>query len=129
MKRLKQFLKYILLVIIGYVISGFLIFIGLNVNYSEISLKGSVPNQIIINKAEATKHEGRVYGHITNKEENDLNGKFIKISAYDENDELLTTEYLKVEDINFGENKLFKSKLIAEKIKNYSISIVNQEDV
>ena len=129
MDRVKQFLKYILLVIVCYVITGVLIFIGFNVNYSKISLKGSAPDQITINKAEATKSDGRVYGHIKNSEENNVNGKFIKISAYDASDELLTTEYLKIYDVKNNESKLFKARFIADKISSYSISIVDQEGI
>ena len=129
MDRLKQFARYILIIIGIYVVSGFLIFIGFNVNYADINVKGDTPEQIIIKKAEATKHEGRVYGYISNSKDNNINGKYIKISVYDSMDELLTTEYLKINDVKYGEDKLFKSKFIADKISSCSISIVDQENV
>ena len=129
MDRLKQFARYILIIIGIYVITGVLIFIGFNVNYSDINVKGDTPEQITIKKAEATKHEGRIYGYVSNNENNNINGKYIKISVYDSTNELLTTEYLKINDVKYGENKLFRSKFVADKISSCSISIVDKENV
>ena len=127
MDTLKKFAKYVLLVIGGYLLTGLLIFIGFNVNYSEISIKDNKPEQISIVKAEASKHEGRVYGYISNNKENNVNGKYIKISVYDSNNEILTTEYLKIQDVEYDKEKLFKSKFTANDVSSYSISIVDEE--
>ena len=127
MDTMKKFAKYVLLVIGGYLLTGLLIFIGFNVNYSEISIKDNLPEQITIAKAEATSKQGRIYGYVSNSEENNVNGKYIKISVYDSNNEILTTEYLKIQDVEYDKEKLFKSKFTANDVSSYSISIVDEE--
>ena len=63
MKKLGVFAKYILGVIGIYLLTSILVFIGFNLNYSEITLKGELPEQVSIEKAEATKSDGRIYGY------------------------------------------------------------------
>ena len=128
MSTLKQFAKYILLIISIYLLTSVLIFIGLNVNYSDITLKGNLPEQISIEKAEATKSDGRIYGYISNSEDNNVNDKYIQISVYSSDDELLTTEYLKIDSVSYGEKKLFKFSFTVDNANSYSISIVDEEN-
>lgn len=128
MSTLKQFAKYILLIIGIYLLTSVLIFIGLNVNYSDITLKGNLPEQISIEKAEATNSEGRIYGYVSNSEENNVNGKYIQISVYSSDDELLTTEYLKIDSVSYGEKKLFKFSFTVDNASSYSINIVDNNN-
>ena len=129
MDRMKQFARYILMIIGLYFFTAVLVFIGFNVNYSDINLNGNKPEQITIKKAEATKHEGRVYGYISNDGEIDINGKYIKILVYDSKNEILTTEFLKINGVERGKDRMFKSKFVADGIKNYSINIVDQIEI
>ncbi len=127
MSNLKKYAIYLSFLVGGYILSSVLIFIGLNVNYQNISLKGEVPEQISIEKAEANKEDGRIYGYVSNNRGNNVNGKYIKISIYDGNDELLTTEYLKVNDVEYDNSKMFKARFTADRAVSYSISIVENE--
>ena len=127
MSTLKRFAKYILMIIIVYFLTMFLVFVSLNSGYSNISLKGEVPMQISIEKAEATKTNGRVYGYISNEKGNNVNDKFLKISVYNSSSELLTTKYLKIDGIKYGEKKLFTARFNAKESDSYSISIVDEE--
>lgn len=127
MSTLKQFAKYILWIIIAYLFTSFFVFISLNSGYSDISLKGEIPEQISIEKAEATKTNGRVYGYISNEKGNNVNDKYLKISVYNSSSELLTTKYLKIDGIKYGEKKLFTARFNAKETNSYSISIVDEE--
>ena len=109
MTDLNKDIKIVLLVIGGFLLTSFLIFIGFNVNYKPIELKAELPNVITIEKAEATKVQARVYGRIRNTEENDFNGKYIKVSLFNANNENIATEYLKIENLGKDENKLFRA--------------------
>ena len=120
--------KIVLLVVAGFVLTGFLIFVGFNVNYKPIELKSEVPEQISIEKAEATKFQARVYGYVTNSEENNLNGKFIKVSMFDSSNEHIETKFLKIEDLENNKPKLFKVMLNTKGVKSYTINIVNNEE-
>lgn len=127
MATLKKFLKYILMIVGMYILTSVLVFIGFNANYKEIKLKGEIPSQISVERAEANKQETRIYGHVKNSEENNINEKYIKISVYNDSAELLSTEYLKIIDAPYNEQKLFRAKISANNAKIYEISIVDNE--
>ena len=128
MSTLKRFAKYILMILGMYFLTTILVFFSLNMSYSDINLKGEIPEQISIEKAEATKSSGRVYGYISNQKENNVNNKFLKISVYDASSKLLTTKYLKIDGIKYGERKLFTAIFNAKGTESYSISIVDNEN-
>lgn len=125
MTDLNKDIKIVLLVVGGFLLTSFLIFIGFNVNYKPIELKAELPNVITIEKAEATKVQARVYGRIRNTEESDFNGKYIKVSLYNANNENISTEYLKIENLGKDENKLFRANFNAEKAKSYTVDLVD----
>ena len=125
MTDLNKDIKIVLLVVGGFLLTSFLIFIGFNVNYKPIELKAELPNVITIEKAEATKVQARVYGRIRNTEESDFNGKYIKVSLYNANNENISTEYLKIENLRKDENKLFRATFNAEKAKSYTVDLVD----
>ena len=54
MKRLKTFGKYILWLVLFFVFSRVIIFIGLNNTYNSIDIKGDIPQGITINSAKST---------------------------------------------------------------------------
>lgn len=125
MTDLNKDIKIVLLVVGGFLLTSFLIFIGFNVNYKPMELKAELPNVITIEKAEATKVQARVYGRIRNTEESDFNGKYIKVSLYNANNENISTEYLKIENLGKDENKLFRATFNAEKAKSYTVDLVD----
>ena len=55
---------------------------------------------------------------------NDLNGKYIKVSAFNANNEKIATEFLKIENLRKDENKLFRATFNAEKVSGYTIDLV-----
>ena len=128
MTDLNKDIKIILLVVSGFLLTGFLVFMGLNANYKPIKLNSELPSVITIEKAEATKVQVRVYGRIKNSEENDLNGKYIKVSAFNANNEKIATEFLKIENLKKNENKLFKATVNAEQVKAYTIDLVDKNE-
>lgn len=127
MTDLNKDLKIVLLVAAGFLLTGFLIFIGLNVNFKPIELKYELPNQISIEKAEAIKVQARVYGYVQNSEVSNLNNKFIKVSVFDSKGENVDTKYLKIENLNKNERKLFKAWFNKKDVKSYAVDIVNSE--
>ena len=127
MSDLNKDLKIVLMVVGGFILTAFLIFIGFNVNYKPINLKYETPNQISIEKAEATKVQARVYGYLLNSELNNLNDKFIKVSVFNSNDENVETKYLKIENLEKNERKLFKAMFNTKDVRSYSVDIVDSE--
>lgn len=127
MSDLKKDVKIVLLVIAGFLLTSFLIFIGFNSNYKPIILSQELPPQITIEKAEATKNQGRVYGYVQNSEESNLNGKYLKISVYNANNEIITTEYLSIENLEINEKKLFRSNFNVKNAKSFDINIIDNK--
>lgn len=128
MKDLKKDIMYVLLVLGGYILTNFLIFVGFNANYKAIELKSELPNAITIEKAEATKVQGRVYGKVKNTEESDLNGKYIRVIVFNSNNDNIATEYLKIQNLEKNQEKLFKATFNAEKAKYYTLDIVESNE-
>lgn len=129
MSNLKKYAKYILLIVGGYILTSFLIFVGFNANYKPITVQGSVPEQMSIAKAEATKKEGRIYGYVTNKKEHNINGKYIVATIYNSENEEIAKEALKIEGVEYNSQKMFKVFFNAEDAKYYKIEILDENDI
>lgn len=125
MGRLKTFRKYILWIIGFYIFTMFCTYVGLNATYEDITAKQDIPTQMEIKLAQATKVNGRIYGEVTSTQENDLNGKYIKVEIYNKSDILTATKYLKIENTNYNEPKKFAVNFTAESIESYTIDIVD----
>ena len=82
MSRLKTFAKYVVWIILFWILSDILIYYGINSTYKDIKNKTEIPNQVEVKEAEATKVNGRINGKVVNNEENDLSGKYLKIDLY-----------------------------------------------
>lgn len=128
MSTLKTFAKYAIWLILFWVLSDILIYYGINSTYKAISNKGENPKQVTINSAEATKVNGRIIGKISNDDENDLSGKFLKIDLYAENGNLLATEYEEIGNLRANEVKSFETYFKMQDVKSYGITVVEQKE-
>lgn len=128
MDRMKTFAKYALMVVGVYVITNILVFIGFNLNYKDIECNNQFVEQISIEKAEATSTTGRIYGYISNVKENNVNGKFIKVEIYNKENQKDEEQYLKIDDVKYGEKKMFKIFFKTDNAKYCNIDIVDNED-
>ena len=128
MSTLKTVAKYAIWLILFWVLSDILIYYGINSTYKAISNKGENPKQVTINSAEATKVNGRIIGKVSNDEENDLSGKFLKIDLYAENGNLLATEYEEIGNLRANEVKSFETYFKMQDVKSYGITVVEQKE-
>lgn len=128
MSTLKTFAKYAIWLILFWVLSDILIYYGINSTYKAISNKGENPKQVTINSAEATKVNGRIIGKISNDDENDLSGKFLKTDLYAENGNLLATEYEEIGNLRTNEVKDFETYFKMQDVKSYEITVVDQKE-
>ena len=128
MDRMKTFGKYALMIVGIYVFTAIVVFIGFNLNYKSIDCNNSFPEQISIEKAEATSKEGRIYGYVSNIKENNINWKYIKVEIYNTNNEKDGIQYLKINDVKYGEKKMFKVFFKTDNAKYCNISIVDNEN-
>ena len=128
MSTLKQFAKYIIWIILFWILSDILIYYGLNSTYKDIENKGDNISQVTLSAAEATKVNGRIIGKITNTEESDLSGKYLKINLYAESGNLLATEYVEIGNLRANEVKSFESYFKMQDVKSYDINIVDEKE-
>ena len=127
MGRLKTFRKYVIWIILFYIFTMLLTYIGFNSTYKDIETKADLPNQTKVDVAQSTKVNGRIFGEVTSSEENDLNGKYIKVQIYNRRDALVGVKYLKIEDTKINEPKKFIVYFQAENIESYEIDIVDDD--
>ena len=128
MSTVKQFAKYVIWIILFWILSDILIYYGLNSTYKDIENKGDNISQITLSAAEATKVNGRIIGKITNTEESDLSGKYLKINLYAESGNLLATEYVEIGNLRANEVKSFESYFKMQDVKSYDINIVDEKE-
>ena len=120
MKRLKTFAMYTLCIILFFVFSRVIIFIGLNNTYDTIALKNSIPQGVSITSAKATAVNGEIKGHISE----DLNSKYIKFNFYTDIDSLAGSYYLTPSEL---ENNTFEFYFKLNYIESYSVELTNEK--
>lgn len=128
MGRLKTFRKYVLWIILFYLFTMLMTYVGFNSTYKNIEQKSDIPAQTKIDIAQSTKVNGRIFGEVTSTEENDLNGKYIKVQIYNRKDALVGIKYLKIEDTKINEPKKFVVYFNAENIESYEIDIIEDSE-
>ena len=128
MSTVKKFAKYVIWIILFLILSDILIYYGLNSTYKDIENKGDNISNVTVSEAEATKVNGRIIGKITNTEESNLNGKYLKINLYAESGNLLATEYVEVGNLRANEVKSFESYFKMQDVKSYDINIVDKKE-
>lgn len=127
MSRMKTFAKYVVWIILFWILSDILIYYGVNSTYKELKKKNEIPSQIVVKNAEATKVNGRIKGTVANSAENDLNGKFLKIDLYADSGSLLATEYEEIGNLRANEVKSFETYFKMQDVKEYEISVVDEK--
>lgn len=127
MDRMKTFLKYILWIIGLFILSDFLISVGLNSNYKKIERKDEIA-EVSIYQAEATKVNGRIRGFIKKSQSENLSGKYLKIEFYSKRDIYLGKVYIPIQDFKTEENQPFEAFFKVQDVKSYKVSIVDQKE-
>ena len=127
MDRMKTFAKYAIWVILFWILSDILIYYGINTTYKTISRRNEISNQIAINDAEATKVNGRIKGAVTNAEENNISGKYIKIDLYSERGNVLGTKYLDIGNLEPNQTTQFETYFKIQDVKSYDVTISDEK--
>ena len=109
MDKLKKYFIYILLLVGFFILSNFLINVGLNSTYKKITRKEDNLSQVVIYQEEATFVNGRIKGIVSNT--STINVKYIKhkyninmpnstviniVNTYEDRDEKLFKEMLAI---------------------------------
>jgi len=124
MDKLKKYFIYILLLVGFFILSNFLINVGLNSTYKKITRKEDNLSQVVIYQEEATFVNGRIKGIVSNT--STINDKYIKFDFYSERNVKLGSKYIEV-DKTKGDMPIeiyFKLR----DVSYYTIATVNEKD-
>lgn len=115
------------LILIGvFILSDFLIYVGLNSTYKDI-VREDNNSEIVVYQAEATYVNGRIRGMIKNT--SDIKDKYLKIELYSKRDVLLGRSYIEIQpDTEDSETQPFELLFKAMDVASYQIETVNEKE-
>lgn len=125
METVKKIFMYILFIVGFYILSEFLINVGLNSTYKPLERKDNIVG-VNIHQAEATLVNGRIRGVVTNTGSPDIQGKYMKIDIYSPRNVQLGTKYVDISHIQVGQTDSFEVFYKLQESSYYSISIVDE---
>lgn len=123
MSRMKTFAKYALWLILFWILSDILIYVGLNSTYKNIPQKTENPNGIEVVQMQATTVNGRTKIKVN---DSTLSGKFIKIDLYSSTGVNLGTQYIEIGNLKENETKEFETYFKISEVKSYEVSVVEE---
>ena len=121
MDRLKTFAKYAIWVILFWILSDILIYLGINSTYKDREQRGETPEGIEIVQMQSTKVNGRVTVKVT---DNQMREKFLKIDLYSSTGVNLGTQYIALNSAN--ENDEIETYFKISDVKSYEVSVVDE---
>ncbi|MBR3134454.1 MAG: FxLYD domain-containing protein [Clostridia bacterium] len=129
MSTMKKFFKYFLVFIIFFFLSSYLSNKLVQSTYKEkkIEIGFNSPN-IEVTEAKSTKINGYIRGKITNNSNEKLTGKYVRADFYSPRGVNVGTKYIKIDELNPGEDLEFNEKYKFNDVDSVKFSIMNQED-
>lgn len=123
MERMKTFARWAIFLILFWILSDILIYVGLNSTYKDIEQRGEIPVGIEVLQMQATKVNGRMKLKIN---DTSLSKKFVKIDLYSEHGINLGTQYLEIGNIKENESKEIETYFKISEVKSYEMSVVDE---
>ena len=124
MDRMKTFFKYAIWIVLFFILSEFLINVGLQSSYKDMEAKNEI-SQVEITEAQSTLVNGKIKGIIKNSEEEYLTGKFVKLDFYSERDNLVGTKYIPIQTADVTTTQEINAYFELHDVTSYDISIVD----
>lgn len=126
MSRMKTFAKYVIWIVLFWILSDVLIYLGINSTYKNIEKRGEIPKGIEIVQMQSTAVNGRTKIKINDSK---LSDKFLKIILYSSTGVELGTQYLEIGKIKENETKEIETYFKISEVKSYEISVVEEKGV
>jgi len=123
MDRVKTFAKYAIWLILFWILSDILIYVGINSTYKDIEQREEIPSGIEVVQMEATSVNGRM-----KLKANDvaLSGKYLKVDLYSSTGINLGTQYIELGEIKENKSKEFETYFKISEVKSYEITVVDE---
>ena len=122
---MKKIRTWILILIGVFILSDFLINVGLNSSYKDIQRQDE-NLQIVVYQADATYVNGRIRGLIKNSE--NTQGKYLKIELYTKRNVLVGKSYIEIKDLEEEETQPFELLFRAQEVAFYKIETVTEKE-
>ena len=123
METMKKFAKYLIWLILFWILSDILIYLGINSTYKDINAKGEIPTGIEIVEMQATAVNGRTKIKVN---DTNLSGKFLKIELYSSTGVNLGTQYIEIGKVKENEGKEIETYFKISEVKSYAISVTEE---
>lgn len=127
MARLKTFLIYALIIVGFFIFSEFIINVGLNSSYKDITRKDNT-SQVQISEAQSTLVNGKIKGTINDYGNDNLTGKYVEIDLYSSRDNMVGKRYIEIETTDANPTQDFTMYFETEDVTSYSIAIVDEKE-
>lgn len=127
MDKLRKYAIYLLWIIGFFILSEFLINVGLNSTYKDMKRRDETP-QVLVYQAEATAINGRIRGVVNNAQPEDLNGKYIKFEFFSKRNVSLGKKYIEIDKINENGMQPFELFFKLQNVSEYTVSIVDEKE-
>ena len=131
MDRMKTFLKYAIWGILFFIFSEFLISVGLNSSYKKMSATYDIntTKEVEITEAESTLVNGKVKGKIKYDEEQDIEGKYLRMDFLSKRDNVVGTKYIPITANKENPVQDFDAFFELHDVTSYKTSIVDKKEV
>ena len=123
MDTMKRFAKYLIWLILFWILSDILIYLGINSTYKDINAKGEIPTGIEVIEMQATAVNGRTKIKVN---DTNLSGKFLKIELYSSTGVNLGTQYIEIGKVKENEGKEIETYFKISEVKSYAISVTEE---
>lgn len=121
----KKIILWILILVGVYVLSDFLIYVGINSTYKDIQRQDQ-NSQVVVYQADSTYVNGRIRGMI--KDIGEIQGKYLKIELYTKRNVLVGKSYVEIENKENFETQPFEVLFRANDVAYYKIDTVNEKE-
>lgn len=125
MARMKTFFIYFLLVVLFFIYSQIMIYIGVRTTYKDkdVEIETTIPMEA---QVKATSVNGIANVKIKNTTDKDIEGKYIKLECYSKHDTLMGTKYIQINPIGENEEKEFEIEFKYNEVEKAIITIVDE---
>ena len=83
--------------------------------------------EIVVDEAKATNVNGYIKGNITNKSEEQIDGKYIYFLLYTDENELIGEEYIEIGSLLPNETKTYELQFRRDNVDRFVITVTNEK--
>ena len=131
MDRMKTFLKYVIWIVLFFFFSNLIISVGLNSSYKTMTTASdtNMTREVEITEAESTLVNGKIKGKIKYDEEQDIEGKYLRMDFLSKRDNVVGTKYIPITANKENPVQDFDAFFELHDVTSYKTSIVDKKEV